>query len=312
MDGTSVASRSTAMQSEGTNAVHASRRDELELQQFHLLGARFFDRLRQNLSCYLTVPLKLSDIKQGFETFGDFCEGKRAQLVFVSVLESAATLVFRVGDRMAGLIVDALFNTDDKKMPSSEGNVVAHLSVTESRVLLQILGDAFTAAVAEVFGRMFGGRVIDMIQNVDHASLLENALGSGELLLTAEASATFKGWCRDFALGLPLPLVSQLRTRESSSSLNSGDIMGSQKVSGLAAVPIEMSAVLAERELSLAEVSRLKPGSVIILQRLRHLPKAQLRAAGQVLFRGTIVENHGWHNFLIQQLETADVERPAE
>src|SRR6516225_10345750 len=71
----------------------------------------------KTISRYLTVPLKLSDIKQGFETFGDFCEGTRAQLVFVSVLESAATLVFRVGDQMAGLIVDALINAGDEKMP---------------------------------------------------------------------------------------------------------------------------------------------------------------------------------------------------
>ena len=191
----------------------------------------------KTISRYLTVPLKLSDIKQGFETFGDFCEGTRAQLVFVSVLESAATLVFRVGDQMAGLIVDALINAGDEKMPDSEGDIDAHLSVTESRILLQILGNAFTAAVEEVFGRMFGGRVVDMIQNVDHASLLGNSLGSGELLLTAEASAMLKGRCGDFALGLPLSLVPQLRTRESSSSLKSGDVTGSQKVSGVAAVP---------------------------------------------------------------------------
>jgi flagellar motor switch protein FliM len=285
---------------------------ELELQQFHLLEARFFDQLRQNLSSNLTVPLKLSDIKQGFEAFGDFCKGTRARLVFIPVLESAATLVFRIGDQMAGLIVDAIFTADDKKMPSSADNAETRLSETESRILLQILGSAFTAAVEEVFGRVFGGRVIDLIQNVDHAGLLGNALGSGELMLTAEASATLKGHCGDFALGLPLSLVSQLQARKSPSSSNSGDTPGSREVSSLTAVPIEMSAVLVERELSLAEVSRLKPGSVIILQRLRHLPKAQLCAAGQVLFRGTIVENHGWHNFLIQQLETADVERPAE
>jgi flagellar motor switch protein FliM len=285
---------------------------ELELQQFHLLEARFFDQLHQNLSSYLTVPLKLSDIKQGFETFGDFCKGARARLVFVLVLEGATTLVFRVEDQMAGLIVDAIFTADDNKMPSGEDNAEARLSETELRILLQILGSAFTAAVEEVFGRVFGCRVINLIQNVDHPGLLGNALGPGELVLTAEASAMLKGRCGDFALGLPLSLVSQLQARESPSSLNRGDTPGSHEVSSLAAVPIEMSAVLAKRELSLAEVSRLEPGSVIILQRLRHLPKAQLCAAGQVLFRGTIVEDHGWHNFLIQRLETADVEQPAE
>ncbi|MBV8361324.1 MAG: FliM/FliN family flagellar motor switch protein [Deltaproteobacteria bacterium] len=285
---------------------------ELELQQFHLLEARFFDQLRQNLSSYLTVPLKLSDVKRGFETFGDFCKGERAQLVFVPVLDSAATLVFRVGDQMAGLIVDAIFTAADKKMPSNQENAETHLSETELRILLQILGAALTTAVEEVFSRVFGGRVTDLIQNVDHAGLLENKLDSGELVLTAEASVILKGRCGDFALGLPFSLISQLHTKESPFSLNSGDIPGSRNVSSLAAVPVEMSAVLAERELSLAEVSRLKLGSVIILQRLRQLPKAQLCAAGQVLFRGTIVENHGWHNFLIQQLETTDVERPAE
>jgi flagellar motor switch protein FliM len=285
---------------------------ELELQQFHLLEARFFDQLRLNLASYLTSSLKLADSKQGFETFGDFCKGARTRLVFVVALENAAILAFRVEEQMAGLIVDAIFTADDKKMPSGEDNAEARLNETELRILLQIVGSAFTAAVEEVFGRMFGCRVINLIQNIDHPGLLSNALGSGELMLTAEASATLKGRCGDFTFGLPTSRLSQLQARESPSSLNRGDTPGSREVSSLAAVPIEMSAVLAKRELSLAEVSRLEPGSVIILQRLRHLPKAQLFAAGQVLFRGTIVEDHGWHNFLIQQLETADVERPAE
>src|SRR5215471_18841835 len=101
---------------------------ELELQQFQLLEARFFDQLRQNLSSFLTVPLKLSDIKQGIETFGNFCKGARARLVFVLVLENAATLAFRVEDQMAGLIVDAIFTADDKKMPSGEDHPEARLS----------------------------------------------------------------------------------------------------------------------------------------------------------------------------------------
>jgi flagellar motor switch protein FliM len=185
------------------------------------------------------------------------------------------------------------------------------LSATESRVVIQILGNALTAAVDEVFGRVFGGQVINMMQNVDHASLVENALGSGELILTAEVSGTLGQLRGDFALGFPLSLLSVLQTEESSSKLNSSDTLSSRNVRALAAVPIELSAIFAEREMSLAEVRRLRPGAVIILQRLRHLPKVQLCAAGQVLFRGTIIEHQGWHNFLIQQVESADVERAA-
>ncbi|MBV8454641.1 MAG: FliM/FliN family flagellar motor switch protein, partial [Deltaproteobacteria bacterium] len=166
----------------------------------------------------------------------------------------------------------------------------------------------------QIFGSLFGGRrVVDMMQNVDHVSLLNNALAAGELILTAEMSGTLKGQSGDFVLGFPLSLTSLLLPKEPPSSLSSSDASGGlQGLSRVAAIPVELSAILAERELSLAEVRHLKPGSVIILQRLRRLPKAQLRAAGQALFRGTIVENRGWRNFLIQELETADAERAAE
>jgi flagellar motor switch/type III secretory pathway protein FliN len=65
---------------------------------------------------------------------------------------------------------------------------------------------------------------------------------------------------------------------------------------------VELTAVLGERELSLAEIRGLSVGSVLLLQRLRNLPKVELRANGQLLCRGTIVETHGWHNFLIQEV----------
>jgi flagellar motor switch protein FliM len=299
------------MQKEGKNAVHVPQASELGLQKFQLLGTAFFDQLRQNLSRYLKVSLKLSDIKQRSEPFQDFCERMQAQLLFVLVLERTVTLVFGAEGRMARLIVDALFDARDEKMPYSAGNAEAPLSATESRVVIQILGSALTTAVEEVFGRVFAVQVINMMQNVDHTSLMENALGSGELIVTAEVNGTLGQLSGDFALGLPLSLLSLLQTKESSSKLNCSDTLGSRNVRSLAAVSIELSAILAEREMSLAEVRRLRPGSVIILQRLRHLPKAQLCAAGQVLFRGTIIEHQGWHNFLIQQVESADVERAA-
>ena len=212
---------------------------------------------------------------------------------------------------MARLIVDAMFSGSDERIPSSSNGAAPLLSATESRVLMQILGGALIAAADEVFGRFFGGRVINLIQNIDHASLIDDALGSEELILTAETCGMLNEQRGDFALGLSFSLLEQLQSRESPAGLDSGDRLSSRNVGILAAVPIELRAVLAERELSLAEVRRLKLGAVIILQRLRHLPKAQLCAAGQVLFRGTIIEHQGWHNFLIQQVESTDVERAA-
>jgi flagellar motor switch protein FliM len=212
---------------------------------------------------------------------------------------------------MARLIVDAMFGSSDEQMPDSGGRSAPLLSATESRVLIQIIGGGLTAAADEVFGPVFGGRVINLLQNIDHASLIDDALGSEGLILFAEASGMIKEQRGDFALGLPFSLMEQLQSRESAVDIDSGDGQSSRNVGSLAAVTIELRAVLAERELSLAEVRRLKLGAVIVLQRLRHLPKAQLCAAGQVLFRGTIIEHQGWHNFLIQQVESADVERAA-
>jgi flagellar motor switch protein FliM len=302
------------MQNGATCNIHASGLGPLELEQFRVLGTRFFDRLRRNLSRDSMVLLTLTHVQQGLETFGQFCEGARAQLVFVPVLESAATLIFRAGAPAPRLLVDALFNGSDEQLSGSEGAAEGRLSATESRILIQVLGAAFATTVEQIYAPLFGGgRVVDVIQNIDHASLLGNALASEEQMLTTEASLTLKGQSGDFALGLPLSMVSQLRTKAAPSSCDSNVTVGAvQDRVSIAAIPVEMSAVLAERELSLAEVRRLKPGSVIILQRLRYFPKAQLRAAGKVLSRGTIVENRGWHHFLVQQLESADGERAAE
>jgi hypothetical protein len=198
----------------GNVNIHGSGLDRLQLQQFHLLGTRFFDQLRRNLSGYLRALLTLNQVKQGLETFGQFCEGAQAQLLFVPVLESAVTLVFRAGAPMPRRMVDAVFDGRDEQLSGSESAAEVSLSATESRILIQILGGAFASAVEQIYGRLFGGgRVIDVIQNVDHASLLGNALASEEHMLITEASLTLKGQSGDLALGFPLSVVSQLRTK---------------------------------------------------------------------------------------------------
>jgi flagellar motor switch protein FliM len=294
------------------NFDHSPDLSEQELQQFYLAATRFFDQLSQNLSRHLPITLTIADVTQGFDSFEVFCKAATAQLLLIPVLKRGATLVFCADRQMSRLMIDALLMASDKMMPTGDEKAEVGLSVTESRILVQILGGAFTKVVDEVFGRFFGGHVVDLIQNVDHAGLLAHALDPGERLLIAKASATVGGRDGELALALPLSLVAPSKTTEAIHNSNPVEATGPEGVGRLAAVPIEMSAVLAERQLPLAEVRYLKEGAVILLQRLRHLPKAQLRAAGQVLFRGAIVENQGWHNFLIQQVETADVERPAD
>ena len=295
-----------------TSAHGLSILEPLELQQLHLLGARFFEQLRQALSYCLAAPIVVAGIKQVFETFAEFCEPARAQFLFATVSESSQSLMFRTEAPVPRLILDGMF--DGSERADEDRALDSQLSSTEARIFIQLLTRAFAKAVDQELGPLLGGgRVSDVIQSLDHPGLLADAFDSEEMLVTSEANIRVKGQTGTIAVGLPLSLVLQTRSKHASTPLNiNAAVDGFCEQACVAAIPVEMIAVLAQREMSLAEVRSLKPGSVLFLQRLRHVPKAELHASGQILCRGTIVEDRGWHNFLVQQLGSGDVKRIAE
>jgi flagellar motor switch protein FliM len=292
-------------------AVRVPRLDR-SAQDFHLMAVRFFDQFRHSLSHHLTAPLNIATVELGSETFAQFCERTRAQFVFVIALDSSATVAFRTKAPMPRLIMNALFNAGDKKPSGSEGE--AYLSPIEARIFVQMISSALTTAVERVVGaRLEGVRQVEVIQNVDQADLLAQAFGADEPMSTAQARTMLRGQSGDCVIGVPLSLMSQLGSTKAPAPLDSSPGLGClHDFRNVTGIPIEMAAVLGEREMSLGEVRRLKPGAVVFFQRLHHFPRAELRAGGQTLFHGTIVESHGWHNFLIQQLGSPDVERTSD
>jgi flagellar motor switch protein FliM len=279
-----------------------------ELQQFQVLTMRFYEQLRQSLLRDLAVPIKVADVRPGSETFREFCADARAQFVLIAVFDSPITLILRVAPGMPRLLVAALLGGDAESAVDKDTDE-SRLSSTETRIFMSFVSRAFSAAAEHVFGPFASNNgLAGLIQNLDHPGLLTTAFAFDEPLLTATIRWTVGAGTGELAVALPLSVGVEFRDqlfRIVSSETDRSEF------GAVADRSVELTAVLGERELSLADIRSLRVGSVLLLQRLRNLPKVELRANGQLLYRGTIVEKHGWHNFLIQEVAATNGKRAA-
>jgi flagellar motor switch protein FliM len=290
--------------------------EPLELHQLQLLGKRFFDQLGEDLMRYTTSPIKVVEVGQNLESFEQFCKRPRTQYICSLGYDNEAALAFRVERGMPRTIVDALLGVRAHAPLARVEDGGGALSATESRLFLRILGRTVTAALDRVFGRLLGDRgSVELLLSVDHPAFGPRTFDASEQLVTLQARCRLNDVSGCFTLGLPLSLLLQIRTRLVPRILTGANhnLHKPNSTTALANALVEMQALLGQRMMPFSQLSRLKVGSVVLLQKLdRDLPKVELRAAGQLLFRGTVVDDRGWHNFLIQQIGDADGKRATE
>ena len=284
--------------------------EPLELYQLQLLGKRFFDQLLAELISRTTRPIKVFEVTQNLKSFGQFSNSPDTEYLFVLGYDNEAALAFRVERGMARAMVDALVGVS----PSNDAAVPKYsessLTATESRVFVRILGRSITSTLDRVFSHLFGDRgSAEILLSADHPAFGPKSFDASEQLVTAQARCTINQVSGCFTLGLPMSVVYQIRAKLIPPLIarTNRSPEGTKNVAALTAVPIEMQALLGRRTMLFSQVRKLKVGSVVLLQKLeRELPKVEMRTAGQLLFRGTIVDDHGWHNFLIQQIGDRD------
>jgi flagellar motor switch protein FliM len=217
---------------------------------------------------------------------------------------------------MTRAIIDTLVGVPPGKGAALQEDSESSLTATESRVFVRLLGRSITSTLDRVFSRLFGDRgSAEILLSADHPAFGPKSFDASEQLVTTQARCTINQVSGCFTLGLPMSVVYQIRAKLVPPLVAGANRSpeGTRNVAALTAVPIEMQALLGRRTMLFSQVRKLKVGSVVLLQKLeRELPKVEMRAAGQLLFRGTIVDDHGWHNFLIQQIGDRDGQRAAE
>ncbi|HEY6394925.1 MAG TPA: FliM/FliN family flagellar motor switch protein, partial [Candidatus Binataceae bacterium] len=184
----------------------------------------------------------------------------------------------------------------------------------EGYILANTFGVALVRAVSRVFSPLFGGRSGLALMSMEHRpGLIPNTFTAGEQMVTAGLTCLLAGAGGAIEIGLPLSMIMQVRTRLVPAQIRNHDpSQGLGRSRRLLGATFELEAVLGCVAASLAEVRALKPGSVVMLQKLdAKVPRVELRACDQILCTGTVVEDRGWYRFLIQKKGKIDVESAA-
>lgn len=280
-----------------------------ELDELRELATAFFGRLREALAQIATTSIKLVEVGQQIEGFAvrrgvattgfpTIAMGRRGRLGATFDLEQS----------LARPLIDAIFGTS--AAPVIGGSVTA----TEARVLHDVIRQAFLSTASQMLIPLIGGDDDGIVElpPSEAASLLREAEETNEPILSLSGHFRIddpEGGMTQGAMTLGLRLGDLLSSRgralpERRPRDRASAARRARRALGDAEVPL--TAMLGELNLPFALVSAWAPGSVILLGQMRqNLPRVELRAAGAILFQGTVVADRGWYRFLIQPWEEA-------
>lgn len=270
-----------------------------EFHQLKELAGRLIDHLHNELGRVTSSPIDLGEVAETAESFAAFCADASFPQCFILFSGDKMIAVLRADREFSLALVDAVLGPDRTQ---ARGGPARSMTITETRILETMLVGAFTAAVQRAFGETSDDYIqLQVIPATDLARLESVELPDN----IVAASARCLIGSRNCAIGIGLPLVVTLEGKaEPPTAIKNGNYAGGVAKTGnfLSAAPMELRAVLGTVAISLAEIRAFAAGSVIMLHKLNAgLPRVELNCGGQVLFSGTVVEDRGWHKFLIQQ-----------
>jgi len=181
------------------------------------------------------------------------------------------------------------------------------MTATEIRILDTVLGMTFVAAVKRAFNRILPKETpLSVMPLRDSLEALRKIFAGPDQGATAALECSIATKSGSMVVGLPLTLISKLRTNVAPTAAQGGRT-GDDWPKGQTRFPIRNAAmrlelVLGSVKMPLEEIRALTKGSVIPLDKLSGgLTHAELCCGGCVIFSGTVVEDHGWHKFVIQK-----------
>jgi flagellar motor switch protein FliM len=274
--------------------------DRTELRQLEVLGERFFDQLREELGRYVALPVRLADLGQLVTTFAEFVAASPAQHHMVVGIDGQPALCVRIDGRLAGSIVAAMLGYDSAQAGATDPQP---LTKTERRMLSGVLERIVIAALARSIGSIVGEqRTFRIARPLSESGETPELLGPGEQLVCTAATCRIGAEAGSAAIGIALPLIFHLRDKlqHPQAPSNRADPIAKARAS-LHDSELTLRAVLGSVSIALGDLRRLGPGSFIPIKPLDGgVAKVELRHRDFVLFAGTVVEDRGWHRFVVR------------
>jgi len=270
--------------------------------EFKSLAHRFIELFAENLARMVKRRIRLiGSVSLSLESFANYFSAP-AQQAFIIRRPGAEHLAVRIDPDLAGaLIGGALGGIQVDGGSQSAGAASAtpiRLTPAETRLAGRLLKDALAASARAALAATLGEStavIVDGAAEMAEAGdpLLKMAVAAGRLSLNGREAG--------FAVGLPLsalpapnfrPEAPRARPREGATPAMRARLGGAR---------MALAAVLGAVELPFNAVRKLTPGSIIMLGKLEGpAPRVELRYGDLSLCAGTVIEECGWHRFLIQ------------
>jgi flagellar motor switch protein FliM len=276
--------------------------ERTELHQLKVLAESFFDKLREDLVSYAGRSIRMVDLSQTTSSFNDFSIDPVAarHLLFVGSNHQIVAVI-RLDHELAAALVDSMLGGADAKPSTPDRKMTA----VEERVIANTLGAAIVNTAQRVIAPMLQAGINLRLFRIEHrAGLVGDTLPAAEQMVTARVRCDAGGGGGWIELALPFPTIYKIRAGLTPAKARSIDPTGGELRARtlLADASLELSAVLGEVTLPLSGIRKLKPASILMMQKTLHgLPSVELRSGGQTLFTGKIIQQDGWYRFLIEK-----------
>ena len=276
-----------------------------EFHQLKELAARLLDHLQSELDRFIPIPGDLDQAAETADSFAAFCADSTFAHTLVMLSDGCVAVLLRVDHEFSFALIDAVLGPGQRPAaPAGPDEAPRALTITETHILETMLAGAFTAAVKRAFDDLIDDDTrLQVIPLADLAHL--EALDLPDQILAANAHCTLGN--RTCSIGIGLPMSGTLESKAKSERVAPGNGSShagdrAKTIDLLSAATLELRAVLGTATIPLAEIRAFAAGSIILLHKLNSgLPQVELCCGGQVLCSGTVVEDHGWHKFLLHQ-----------
>jgi flagellar motor switch protein FliM len=273
-----------------------------ELHQLRLLTERFFDALGESLTAIAAKPVKLAYLKLELQAASDFFAQPKPQHFTVLGVGGQPAILLRMDMALAGALVRSAIGGDLSDLTAAASVTLTPL---EARVLARTIAEISAAAAQSELADLFANRSVNPLASFESGSPAGEGYGAAGPVTSASVECAIAGVGGTVTLAIPLRFATEAAERLSPSKQGkrAGQAAAEKARKALAAVPLELKAVLGEVTLSLGEIRSLAPGSVVPLQKLGHdVARVSLRCGESVLSSGTVFEDGGWYRFLVQPI----------
>lgn len=286
--------------------VQGQRRQEFE--ELEALCERVLEHLTNELTKAISRPIEVVGSVRSADSIPTACNGNEAERILVLGIDGQEVVAaLRIDQKLSLALIGALLGKDQESTPANASTTEPSMTATEIRILDTVLGAAFVAAVKRAFNGILAGEItLSVMPSRDSLEALRKIFGGADRGATAALECSIATKNGSVAVGLPLTLASKLRTNVAPLAAQCGSTSDGW-ARGETCFPIRnaamcLEAVLGSVKMPLQQIRALTKGSIILLDKLSGgLTHAELCCGGYVIFSGTVVEDRGWHKFVIQK-----------